>query len=533
MKSEWHVERWDTCEIALEAEGSYANPFTDMDVTATFVHKETARSVTVNGFFDGGPVWRLRFMPTELGDWSYVTESQDPGLDRQEGTITCVPSTKPYLHGPLKLEGHHFRHADGTRRFLFSTRLSCHFASPSIWPRVIRFLREHRINRVFFVMGGVWGSIRELYGPGPDYSRYNLVKFQAIDRVIDALRQADIVASPYFYYFNDGDQRYMTPEQDCAYLRYGMARFGAYANVLPVLSNEVEGKYTDRHLQYRLASHGWANEMGEYLVEQAVFGVPVTVHNPFEAENATEPSYYTLLKDWPFPWARPMLRQAQLTALGAAREIGDTTSEKKNPTYNARSFARHNQLLIDLRRFGIPVVNEEPGYELGSLTWDGKRIDPRAANTQTSESLVPTFWTAVCAGAYTMWGSPATYWLDDPYEGMRRCATPKYIRILHDFVTSLPYWEMAPLNEAVSPAEMLIDGVAYRTNFCLAKPGEAYLVFSLNGGSVAITLDEGTYEATQLDPRTGEQTRLRDAPGGSQEVAVAGREQVVLFRRQA
>lgn len=64
---------------------------------------------------------------------------------------------------------------------------------------------------------------------------------------IDALRRADILASPYFYFFDDGFQRNLTEAQDEAYVRYGMARFGAFANVMPVLANEVELKFTDRN----------------------------------------------------------------------------------------------------------------------------------------------------------------------------------------------------------------------------------------------------------------------------------------------
>src|SRR4030095_14823987 len=145
---------------------------------------------------------------------------------------------------------------------------------------VIQFLKEHRINRVFFIMGGRHGTIKGLYGEGlsgPDFDSYNVEKFQAIDAFIDALRQAGILASPYFYYFNDGVLRGMTLEQARAYIRSGMARFGAYTNVMPVLSNEIEQKYTVRSIErmdkhYDPRSHTWGNEVGPYLAALSVFG---------------------------------------------------------------------------------------------------------------------------------------------------------------------------------------------------------------------------------------------------------------------
>lgn len=525
------IERWDTCEFSFDAERLYANPFRDVELTATFAHEPGGRTITVNGFFDGGGTWRIRFMPLELGTWRYTTRSNDPDLDGRTGSLTCVAPSQPYLHGPLLCDGHHFRHADGTRRFLVSTRMSCPYTSPTVWARMIRFLQQHAINRVLFIMGGIQQTVRELYGKNKDFSRFNVVRFQAIDAVIDALRRADIIASPYFYYFNDGDQRGMTLQDDLAYIKYGMARFGAYANVMPVLGNEIEMKYTERtHGSYNDFGHHWANEVGRYLREQAVFGVPVTVHNPMETEHARHPSFYSLLADWPFPWADLMLRQAQIGSLSNVAELSAGVPELKSPNYNARGYANHNRLFIDLRRFGIPMINEEPGYEIFGVLGGERSHIPRSWNSQTSERMVPTLWTATTAGAYVMWGHAATYETDDPYPWMIKSKTPQYIRVLQEVMATLPYWEMAPANDLVSANEEAVEGCPFRTNFCLAKPGEYYLVFSLNGGALALDLAEGAgYEATQIDPRTGERRSLGSVGAGRQSIDIAGREQVLLL----
>jgi hypothetical protein len=531
-----NVERWDTCELALTSAQVYANPFRDVDLQCAFTHQSSEKTIVVHGFYDGGTTWRIRFMPTELGVWRYVTESADAALDRHQGQLICVEPTASYLHGPLSTRGFAFFHADGMPRFLVSTRLSCHLQPPEIWEDAIAYLQAHQINRVLFMMGGAHGTIKCLYGEGadgPDFWRYDVSRFQAIDRFVDALRRADLLASPYFYYFNDGTQRKMTLEQDRAYLRYGMARFGAYANVLPVLSNEVEQKYTTRRGQYDLASHTWANEMGTYLKGLAVFGLPVTVHDPMETDNAVNPGFYTLLQDWPFPWTDYMLRQAQIAALSTAPELRDDIPEQKAPVYNLRGYARHNLLLIDLRRFGQPVINEEPGYEMEGRTAfpDSTEVNLRPWNSQSPDTLVPTFWTAAMAGGYVMWGNYATYWFRDPLPGIQQSETPCRLKILHDFMTSLPYWETEPANDLVSAGEESIEGRSYRTNFCLAIPGQVYVVFSLLGGKIAVKLAEGTaYQVTQLDPRTGEQVDLGLVGGGVQSISVAGQEQAIVLK---
>ncbi|MFC1719265.1 DUF5060 domain-containing protein [Candidatus Poribacteria bacterium] len=326
------VERWNTCEISLEGAGTYDNPFTEVDLTAKFRHESSGSEICVDGFYDGDSTWRIRFMPLELGNWIYETESQDSGLNGKKGEINCIPSEKKYLHGPLYAKGLHFQHADGTWRYLTNTRLSCQFAPPSVWDGVADFLKANSINRVLFIIGGIAGTVRELYGKDLDFSRYDVEKFQAIDAFIDKMRRSDIMTSPYFYYFNAGDQRGMTYEQDEAYIKYGMARFGAYCNVMPCLSNQIEGKFTlqgRNSTQYDPRNHEWGNKIGSYLAEKAVFGVPVTVHNPLENQKATNPSFYTYLRDWPFPWTDFMLRQMQVGSLGAVEEFRDDIPEQE------------------------------------------------------------------------------------------------------------------------------------------------------------------------------------------------------------
>jgi hypothetical protein len=544
------VEKWDTHETVLQGQGACENPFTEVDLSARFVHRESGKAITVDGFYDGGATWRIRFMPSETGTWSYATTSNDAVLDGRGGELNCVSPTAPYLHGPLYAKGVHFQHADGTRRYLISTRVSCHFSTPEVWEALTTYLNEHRIHRVLFIMGGVRGMIGDLYGPDLDYDRYNLEKFRKIDAFIDTLRRADILASPYFYYFNDLQQCPMTLEQDKAFIRYGMARFGAYCNVMPCLSNQVEGKHNPRQgnasTQYDPRNHAWGNEVGAYLKSKAVFGVPVTVHNPLENQLATNPSFYTYLKGWQFPWADFMLRQAQVGGLGAVDGWPDDTPEIVHAggvegaggvwfesKYNPRAYASHNALMIHLRQFGIPVINEEPGYEMLCGVGTFRRLSPRNFNTQTSETLLKTFWTAALAGAYCMWGSLETYTLDDPMPGMANSVTPQYLRVLHDFMAALPYWEMVPDNEVVDPWPVEIEGKPQRTNFCLSKAPETYLFLCLYGRGIEVTLPEGQhYRVTRLNPRWGYEVDLDTIAGGTQEIPLPWGEWVVLCQRE-
>ena len=546
------VQRWDTVELSFRGKGEYSNPFTDVALTGTFQHEASGQAITVDGFHDGDDVWRIRLMPLELGLWRWQTHSDDPGLGDQNGEIECVAPVDAYLRGPLGADGFHFRHADGSYRYLISTRVTCQFADPEVWHRLGAFAVEHRINRVFFIMGGRHGTIGTLYGNTPDacdYDRYSLGKFRSIDAFIDTLRRYDVLAGPYFYYFNDGAQNPMTLEQDRAYIRYGMARFGAYCNVLPCLANQVEGKYTKggpHGVPYDDRNYEWGNEIGAYLKSKAVFGTAVTVHNPLEnqGEKAVNPSFYTILRDWQFPWADYMMRQMQIGAIGGVAEFRDDVPEQNlaggvpgpNNTmfprfYNPRAFANQNSLLTELRRFGVPVINEEPGYEMKGINGADGTMIPKTWNSMTSEAFLSTLWSAVCAGAYSMWGNLETYCMDDPLPGIENSVVPQYLRVAHDLLTSLPFWELEPANEVVAENGVWVDGQEWRTVFACGKSAERYLVFSEYGMGTELTLPEGEYRPTRINPRRGTRVELPALSGGAGTIELPRGEWLLLIER--
>ena len=120
------VERWGTYEVSLTApvpEGK--NPF-DVRLKATFclTSAQAGRdgdSLTVDGFYDGGDQWKVRFMPSHEGAWSYFVHSELEALN-QQGTFQCVaPSVGN--HGPVQVDstGLNFCYADGSRYWCIGT----------------------------------------------------------------------------------------------------------------------------------------------------------------------------------------------------------------------------------------------------------------------------------------------------------------------------------------------------------------------------------------------------------------------------
>ena len=105
------VPQWEQFETSFTLHTA-KNPFTDVTLKATFTHAVSGKVITVDGFYDGDDTYRIRFMPTEQGKWTYMTRSSEQAMSGKTGAIECV---KPINHGMVSAGmDHDFHYADGT-----------------------------------------------------------------------------------------------------------------------------------------------------------------------------------------------------------------------------------------------------------------------------------------------------------------------------------------------------------------------------------------------------------------------------------
>ncbi|MDG0792182.1 DUF5060 domain-containing protein [Cohnella ginsengisoli] len=172
-------QTWRVVEIPLTSTKSYANPYLDVDVSATFTGPGGV-TMTMPGFWDGGGSWKIRFAPTAAGTWTYATSSTDTtnaGLHNQTGTIavTAYAGTLDiYKHGFLKPSGNnrYLAYADGTPFFWLgdthwfglSDRLSWSSSNSVAYPNsAFKQTVDKRISQGFNVFQtmlflGEWGD---------------------------------------------------------------------------------------------------------------------------------------------------------------------------------------------------------------------------------------------------------------------------------------------------------------------------------------------------------------------------------------
>lgn len=242
------VARWDFIELPFTGP-SAGNPFVDVTLSATFRYKN--RALTAGGFYDGGGAYKIRFMPDELGEWTWTTGSNSPALDGKSGAFHCIAPGEGN-RGPVSVrDDYHFGYADGTPFVECGT--TCYawaFQAEETQRQTIDTLSTSPFNKLRMCLFPKWYQFNRkeppMYpfprsGDVNDYSQFNPSYFQHFDRLILELRrigvQADLIL---FHPYDKWGYQSMPAEVDDRYLRYVIARFSAYRNVWWSLANEYD-----------------------------------------------------------------------------------------------------------------------------------------------------------------------------------------------------------------------------------------------------------------------------------------------------
>ena len=115
---EKQVEKWDVLEVTVEGH-SDKNRFVDYEIQGIFTGKH--ETVTVDGFYDGEGVYKVRYMPSfvEL----YTFEVTGSAIDREvrTGKFQVTPASEEN-HGPIRVANtYHFAYEDGTAYYSIGT----------------------------------------------------------------------------------------------------------------------------------------------------------------------------------------------------------------------------------------------------------------------------------------------------------------------------------------------------------------------------------------------------------------------------
>ncbi len=412
------VERWGVLELAFPgyAEG---NPFTERTIHGLFQGgNPPGEALEVEGFYDGEGIYRIRFMPSYEGTYTWEVSGS---FSRQHyrGTFTAT-APSPGNHGPVRVRNRfHLAYADGTPHFSFGT--TCYaFAlqRPEIVEQTFRELGRGYFNKLRFclmpkhydlcltdpVLFPFQGTpmdasvltrynFQDFNGAAPgnhwDFTRFQPAFFRLYDRAIRRLMdlglEADMIL---FHAYDRWGFSCMSMEDNRRYLRYVAARYGAFRNVWWSLANEYE-------LLPHLSREDWENLAG-------VLGAADPYHHLTSIHNCE------VFYDYSRPW---------ITHCSCQREDHHKTTEFTD----------------DLRlRYGKPVIWDEVGYE-GDF--------PHCWGNLLPEELVRRSWEAIVRGGYC--GHGETFLAEDgivwwAHGGTLKGESGPRFRFMREFLEDVP-----------------------------------------------------------------------------------------------
>jgi len=499
--SEEAVKEWEVFEIEMTARNVYSNSYVNglpddgrglVRVTFTGTGGEAkGEGYTVCGFWDGGQTWRVRFAPPSSGDWSYISTSQDPGLNGLTGTFTCTEWTEegkkanPVRRGFIRVcktgdrPGRYFEYTDGTP-FLWIgdtwwnwTKRGIHFLS-------FKKLADDRAEKGFtvgqiFVAANGWGRISSLLDE--TYNVLDIAHMQDVDRMIAYANSKGITVWIHGWWCRENINETIGKEKMYRWWRYLMHRLGAY-NVVWVLAGEYNMyNYGGMGLQF------W-KDLGKMIDEE----------DPYERIISAHPT--------PPAWRGG----ADAPQWSTGEVIHDEQWLDYNQSQVGHGKSRNEMIPLVVSSDYIrvpakPIVVTEPWYEF--------ILDDPAA-----EDIRFGGWSAILSGAAGHSYAGGHVWKahvpeapsgEDSWPMEMGFETntldyPGAVSMGHmaKFFKSIPWWELEPHPGLV---------VEYAEKYCSAVPGREYVVYVRWGGAIKVNLNpsspDDTFEFTWFDPRTG------------------------------
>ncbi len=510
------VAAYDFIEVSADVSWPRpSHPFVDARYDGEFETADGASRWHVEGFCDApnGSVYRLRFMPPSPGDYKYSISFSEGGSRRSfEGTFRA---TDAHRRGPIRVDARHPWHFvwQGTGEHYFFNGTTAYWLlgwrDDHVIAAALDRLHRLKINRVrvtiagrtarFFgepVMAGptwtpfvtAWPAAKaeDIYHPGFDYTRFDVEYWQKFDRALRVARDLDIVVSLVLD-MNDSEVHPTAGGADEErFIRYAVARFGAFSNITWDLGDDLDGFRNDR----------WTHATGALIKRLDPVRHLATSHpmNNTHQDRTADWFDFTSFQDWSREQHAFMLQQR-----AAQQRLGRI----------------------------IPQTNEEYGYEDHYPTWAPK------PDADSADVLRRTAWDIAMAGGYQTSGETArrgTHIWPDTGGGWMNGRGDDTMTMFNgyahmvDFFSSFEWWTVEPHDELVSGG-----------NYCLAEPGRVYAVYLRRGGSASVRLAGGRYRATMMNAATGETTALAMVEGNvwNSPSVPEGADYAILLTRQA
>ena len=454
------VPQWGRFETAVHNPKPYTNPFAGVSLEAAFT-SPNGKTVRFRGFYDGGDVWKLRFMPDAPGTWTYRSVFSD-GTPGPSGSFECIPSDLPGPPVPYETNPIWFGTKNGEPLAVRSFHVGDRFfanrpnaETGEAWSDSLRAafldwagkqgynmlsIASHYLNRNSAGRGKGWNTPRLWnFGMGvPVPSEYG-----RMEAVLDDLARRRMFVFPFAGFLGRDSEFPRDTSGQRLYISYTLARLVPYWNLLfsvggpePLLKGRP---YLDRDE---------IEQTGHLIRILDPFGHALSCHN------ATGDDAF---------------RDSRWSDFGVLQ--GPKTLDRG--ALATRLLSNHH--------YSKPLVAQE-------TLWPGNtQGHPPYGDADIRKNALVILFSGACLNFADMAGNSSTGFSGSMDLSVKVQRRHDIAKAAWDLFESFPYHRMKPR-----------QGVSDK-GFCLAEPGRCYLVYVEDRYSVRILLEEGTYEAVWIN----------------------------------
>lgn len=471
----WPAQAWAAVplyglfETSVTNGATYDNPFdyTDIELQATFT-SPTGRSINGFGFYDGdgaggqaGDVWKLRFMPDEVGTWAYTYT----WTDLTPGGSGAFDVTDTGLPGPLRIAGDNPWYFDTARGDHFDARLyDMHHVGPEIqgsdWNASAALYTGIMASADFTNAGynmvmvdSPTGSTTPNWWEGNITDTFDLSVWHDYENILTYALAHNIYLFPFDGIVTQGTESKMTD----VLRRYIVARFGAfgiYMGYSPIY------EYTER----------WSDSEVNTIMQDVHDRLPqprlLTAHD-HSASSFTG-------------WMGFSMRQNQSRTVFAG---------------NSRTAGKHGGVVAPFDQ--KPIIGSEDIWESAASP---------AGEPRNADEVRRGAWGSLMAGVMPLYSE----WYKSSENPGNMPGEAEVIRMFDWWYANTRYRSYEQLNSLVSSgAGQIASGI----------PGDEYVVYDQDGGSINLDLSGvagGVQFAVQwFDPTNGTTQAGSSVAGGA------------------
>ena len=440
------VQQWGIFQTEFENNKNYKYPFHNTALDAVFTSPQ-GREINFWGFYDGGNSWKLRFMPDETGEWKYEAHfSDDSGS--YNGKFTCVESDMP---GPLCAYENNkiwFGTRNGKAFMLRSFHLGDCFFSRQISnekrTRILNYLQGLGYNTL-----SIASFLINRQSPGrglgfdtPKLWPFDAAEYQRAEEILNDLYKRKMVVFPFAGFFGREGFFPNAQRDQVLYVKYVIARWGAYWNLL---FNTAGPEPLLTHNQF--LSRCEVDRLSWLIKKYNVFGQMLTVHNQTGSDLFMESEY----TDFGTLQGPKTINRTELYKglIGNHRKDAPLYAQETLWTHNIHGHPDYTE--TDVRKNGCTILMAAAMINYGDMLGDSSS----GFSGQMDESLLHESFHKILKGIW-------------------------------DFFETIPYYKMKPCPQKVD------------SGMCLGLNDQFYLIYLPEGGTVNFKADDLEYSVDKI-----------------------------------